>query len=71
MVRGKLKNIGNRNQYYLTTSEHSSLTRRSPGYPNTPEKQDKDLKSHLINMIEEFKEDINNVFKEIQKNTDK
>ena len=39
----------------------------SPGSPNTPEKQDSDLKSHLMMMIE----DINNSLKEIQENTGK
>jgi hypothetical protein len=38
----------------------------SPGYPNTPEKQDSDLKSHLMMMIDDFKKDINNSLKEIQ-----
>jgi FtsZ-binding cell division protein ZapB len=42
----------------------------SPGYPNTPEKQDSDLKSHLLMVIEELK-DINNFLKEIQENTGK
>jgi hypothetical protein len=37
----------------------------SPGYPNIPEKQDSDSKSHLMMMIEEFKKDINNSSKEI------
>jgi hypothetical protein len=37
--------------------------------PNTPEKQDFDLKLHLMIMIEEFKKDINNSLKEIQENT--
>ena len=44
MVRGKDKNINNRNQNYLAPSEHSSLTKESPGYPNIPEKEDSDLK---------------------------
>ena len=43
----------------------------NPGYPNTPEKQDSDLKSHLMMMIEDFKKDINNSLKEIQENTGK
>jgi hypothetical protein len=30
----------------------------NPGYPNTQEKQDSDLKSHLMMMIEDFKKDI-------------
>jgi hypothetical protein len=42
-VRSKGKNISNRNQSYLLLSEASSHT-ASPGYPNTPEKQDSDLK---------------------------
>ena len=41
----------------------------STGYPNTPEEQDYDLKSHLMKMIEAFKEDINNSLKEMQENT--
>jgi hypothetical protein len=44
MVRGKYKNISNRNQGYLASSETSCSTTASPGYPNTPEKQDFDLK---------------------------
>jgi hypothetical protein len=44
MVGGKGKNIGNRNQGYLASPEPSSLTIASPGYPNTLEKQDSDLK---------------------------
>jgi hypothetical protein len=56
MERGKSKNISNRNQGFLASSEHSSPTTASPGYPNTPEKQDSDLKSHLMMMIEDFKE---------------
>ena len=71
MVRGKGKNINNRNQGYLASSEPSSPTTRSPGYPNTPEKQDSNLTSHLMMIIEDFKEDINNSLKEIQENTGK
>jgi hypothetical protein len=36
----------------------------SPGKTNIPEKQDSDLKSHLMMMIEDFKKDINNCIKE-------
>jgi hypothetical protein len=49
----------------LTPSEPSSPTTASPGNPNTPEKQDSDLKSDLMKVIEAFKEDINNSHKEI------
>jgi septal ring factor EnvC (AmiA/AmiB activator) len=68
MLRGKCKNISNRFQCDLAISEPSSPTIASPGYTNTPEKQDSDLKSHLMKMIEKFKEDINSSLKEIQEN---
>jgi hypothetical protein len=44
MVGGKHKKIRNRNQGYLASSEPNILTIASPGYPNTLEKQDSDLK---------------------------
>jgi hypothetical protein len=43
----------------------------SPGYPNTPKKQDSDLKSYLMMMVEDFKKGINNLLKKIQENTAK
>jgi hypothetical protein len=66
MARGKLKIISDRLQYNLAPPEPSSLTPASPRYPNMPEKQDNDLKSHLMKMIEAFKEDIKNSPKETQ-----
>ena len=69
MARGRHKNISNRNQDHLVSSIPSSPTTASPAY-NSPEKQDSDLKSHLMMMIE-FKKDINNSLKEIQENTGK
>jgi hypothetical protein len=71
MARGKHRYISKRNQGYLESSKPSSPTIASPVYPSTPEKQDSDLKSHLPVMIEDFKEYINNSFKEIQENTGK
>jgi hypothetical protein len=65
MAGGKHKNISNRNQGYLASSEPNSPTIASPGYPNTPEKQDSDLKSLLMMMIEDLM-DINYSLKEIQ-----
>jgi hypothetical protein len=50
-VKSKHKNIGNRNQDYLSLSELSSPTTENPGYPNIPGKQDSDLKSHPMMMI--------------------
>jgi FtsZ-binding cell division protein ZapB len=67
----KHKNINNRNQDYLTSSEPNSPTITSPGYTITPEKQDTDLKSLLMMMIEDIKKEKNNSLKEIQKNTGK
>ena len=43
----------------------------NPGYPNTHVKQDNELKSHLMEMIEAFKEDIKNLLKKTQENTGK
>jgi F0F1-type ATP synthase membrane subunit b/b' len=55
----------------LASSEPSSPTIASPGYTITPEKQDMDLKSLLITMMEDYKKDIDNSLKEIQENTGK
>jgi hypothetical protein len=39
----------------------------SPGYPNTPEKQDSDLKSDLMMMIEDYKKVINTPLKKYKR----
>ena len=67
MERSKGKNMSNRRQGYLASSETTSPNTASPGYSNTPEKQNSDLKSHLMMMIENFKKDINKSLKEIQR----
>ena len=54
---------------YLASSEPRIPTTASPEYHNTPEKQDSNLKSHLMMPIENFKMGINNSLKEIQENT--
>ena len=59
MAGGKHKNISNRSQGYLASSEPNSPTIASPGYPNTLEKQDSDIKSLLMMMIEDIKKGIN------------
>ena len=64
MAGGKHKNRSNRNQGYLASSKPNSRTITSPGYNITLEKQDMDLKSLLMMVIEDFK-------KEIQEYTDK
>jgi hypothetical protein len=60
MVKGKGRNTSNRNKSYLASLEPSSPMTASSGYPNTTEKQDSNLKSHLMIMIEDFEKDINN-----------
>jgi hypothetical protein len=62
MAGGKHKDISNRNQSYLASSEPSSSYIASPGYTITQEKQDSGLKSLFMMMIEDFKKDINNFF---------
>ena len=64
MAGGKHKNRSYRNQGYLASSEPNSPTITSPGNTITPEKQDMDLKSLLMMMMEDFKN-------EIQENTGK
>ena len=57
-------NRSNRNQGYLASSETNSPTIANPGYTIISEKQDMDLMSFLMMMIEDIK-------KEIQENTGK
>ena len=71
MVESKHKNISNRNQGYLESSEPNSPTIASPEHTITLEKQDSDLKSFLTMMIEDFNKDINNSLKEIQEKTNR
>ena len=65
MAKGKGKNVTNRNQGNMVASEPNSPTTASPRYPNTPEKQDFDLKS-LVIMLLEYHKDIN---KSVKNNT--
>ena len=69
MVEGKHKNPSNRNQGYLASSKPSSKYQIPD--TNTPDKQDSDLKLHLMILTENFKKDKNNSIKEIQENTGK
>jgi len=71
MARGKRRNPSNRNQDYMASLEPNSPSKANTEYPNTPEKQDLDLKSHLIIMMEDFKKEIKNSLKEMQENTNK
>ena len=67
MAKGKHNNPTNGNQGHMGTPESSSPTTASPRYPNILEKQELDLKSYLMMLIEGFKKDLNNPLKEIQK----
>jgi hypothetical protein len=71
MVKVRLKNLTNKNQYHSPSSEPSTPTSASPGHPNTPENIDQDLKAYLMMMVEDIKKVFNNSLKEIQENTAK
>jgi hypothetical protein len=60
MVGGKNKKECNRNQGYLASSELNSPTLTRTGYTIIPEKQNMDLKSLLMMMMEDYKKDTNN-----------
>ena len=64
MVKGKNKNLINRNQEHSSSSEPSTPTQPVLDTPK-PEKQDSDLKSYLMMLVEDFKKGINNSLKEI------
>ena len=58
MAGDKCNKRSNRKQGYLALSQSNSLTIASDGYDITPEKQDMDLKSLLMMMMEDYKKDI-------------
>jgi hypothetical protein len=66
MAKGRHKNLTNRNQDQLPSSEPSTSTSARCGHPNTPEELDPDLKAYLMMMVEDIKKDFNNSLKEIQ-----
>ena len=65
MTKGKGRNITNRNQGNMAASEPNFPTTASLENPKTPEKQDLDLKSLVMMLLEEYKKDINKALKEI------
>ena len=71
MVKDKRENPTNRNQDHTPSSKRSTPTPTSPGHPNTPGKQDSDLKAYLMMMVEDINKDLNDSCKEIQENTTK
>ena len=64
MVKGKCKNITNRNQDHATSSECSTPTSPSPGHSNKPEKLHPDLP---LMMVENIKQDFNNSHKKYRR----
>jgi hypothetical protein len=54
MAKRKRNNLTNKNQDHSASSEHSTPTTAIPGYHKTPEKQDLDLKSYLMMLVENF-----------------
>ena len=52
MAKGRRKNLTNKNQDHSPSSEPSTPTSASPGYPNTSENLDQDLKAYLMMMVE-------------------
>jgi hypothetical protein len=71
MVQGKCKNLNNRKQDPLPSSECSTPASVRPEYPNTPDKLDPDLKAYLMMMVEDIKKYFNKSLKKIQENTAK
>ena len=75
MAKGKHRNVANRNQGNMAPFKPNSPPTASSGYLNPPGKQDLDLKSQVMMVMEGFmggfKKDINNSLKEIQENTSK
>jgi hypothetical protein len=66
-AKGKCMNLTNRNKDDRAASEPITPTTASPGYSNTPNKQDSDLKSYLMMVVEDFKQDINNSCKKYRR----
>ena len=61
MLKGKHKNLTNRNQDQSPSSEPSTPTSARLGYSNTPKKLDRDL----MMMVKDIRKDFNNSLKEI------
>ena len=70
MAKGKHRNITNRNQGIMAACAPNSPTIASPGYHNTPEKQELDVKALVRMLLEEHMKDINKSLKEIQEKND-
>lgn len=65
MAKGPQKNTINKNQGNMIPTNHNYSTTASPGYPNTPETWENDLKFKLTKMMEVFQEEMNKSFKDV------
>ena len=70
MAKGTRRNITNKNQGNIAASEPNAPLAACPGYTNTPEKQDMDLKSLVMMLLQDHMKDINKSLKEIQEKMD-
>jgi hypothetical protein len=68
MTKGKWKTLNNRNQDHSASSEPSTPTTASSGCPNTPEKQDSDLKSYLMMLVEDLRRALTTHLKKYRRN---
>ena len=68
MPKGSIKNTIHKTQVSMAPPEHNYSSTANARYPKETEAQEEDLKSNLIKMIKEFKEEMNKTLKEIQKN---
>jgi hypothetical protein len=71
MAKGQHKNTINKSQGSKAPTEPSYPITASPGYFNTTEAQENDLKSNLVKMIESFEDEMNKSLKEIKENTNR
>jgi hypothetical protein len=70
-VKGRRKNLTNKNKDHSPSSEPRTPTSANPGHPNTPENLHLDLKAYLMMIVEDITKVFNNSLKEIQENTAK
>ena len=70
MAKGKCRNVTKRNQGNMAASEPNSPLKACPRYPNTQEKQDMDLKSLVMMLLQDHIKDITKSLKEIQEKMD-
>lgn len=68
-MKGKSTYIINRSQCDIAPSEPNSPTTANPGDLNILKEKDSDLKSHLMRVIKDYKEDINKSLEDIQEDT--